>query len=112
MGRCGKARQSWARTKSIRFVVFINRCVVAEPEHVRLGARDFGVSGERKFLCGKPGGNEFVQPRLEKRGLAGIKFGDGRPVKVESDHLKMPRAARGGDAAEMPEAEDGDIHRR
>src|ERR1035438_6323673 len=96
----------------IRFVVFIDRRVVAKPKHVGAGARDFGIGGERKFPGGKTGRDEFIQPRLEKRGLAGIKSGDVRLVEVESDNLEMPRAACSGDAAEMPEAEDGDVHRR
>ena len=96
----------------IRFVVVIDRRVVAKPEHIGAGAGDFWIGGERKFLCSEAGGEEFVQARLEQRRLAGIQPGDVRRVEIESDDLEMPRATRGSDAAEMPEAEDGDIHRR
>ncbi len=42
--------------------------------------------------------------------MAGIQFGDVRRIKIESNDLKMFRAARRRDAAEMPEAKNGDIH--
>ena len=88
----------------VRFVVLIDRRVVAQPEHVGIGAGDFGIGGEGKFLGGESGGDEFVQARFEQRRLAGIQLGDIRGVKIQSDDGEMLRATRGGDAAEMPEA--------
>ena len=55
---------------------------------------------------------QFVQAGFEQRRFAGIQFRDVRGVKIQAGDLEMFRAARRRDAAEMPEAEDGDVHLR
>ena len=88
----------------VRLVVFVDRRVVTKPEHVGVGAGDFGVGREGKFLRGKSGGNEFIQPRFEQGRLTGIESGNVRLVEIEPDDPEMPRATCSGDASEVPEA--------
>jgi len=111
-GRCGSARRRLARNE---FHIRSSFSLTGVSEQSQsTSARRTRIWGRRrrKVFCGETGRDEFVQPRLEKRSLAGIQSGNVRLVEVESDDLEMPRTARGSDAAEMPEAEDGDIHRR
>ena len=111
----GQMRQGAAQIAEdevhVRFVVVIDRRVVGEPEHVGVRAGGFRVGREGKFFGGEAGGDQFVQARFQQRRLAGIQFRDIRRVKIQPDDRKMFRATRRRDAAEMPEAEDGDIHK-
>ena len=94
----------------IRFVIAVDGGIVGEPEDIGLGAGGGGIVREGKFFGGESGGEEFVQAGFEQRGLALVQAGDVGGVEVQSGDLKMPGAAGGGDAAEMPEAKDGDVH--
>ena len=61
-------------------------------------------------MGGEAGHDKFIQTRFEQRCVAGIQPLDVRGIEVQPDDIKMPGATRSRDAAEMPEAEDADVH--
>ena len=57
----------------IRFIVFIDRRVVGEPEDIGLGAGNFGIGGEGKFFGREAGGDQFDDARLEAHAAFGFR---------------------------------------
>lgn len=75
-------------------------------------AGGLGVGGEAEGFPGETGGEQFVEAGFENRGFAFGEVGDECVIEVQPGDVEVPRAAGGGDGAEMPEAEDGEVHFR
>ena len=92
-------------------VVFVDRRVIAHPEHVGRRERGgSGIVGESEPAGIDPGAQELVQARLEQRRLGVAQGRDERVVVIQPRDGKMFRATGGGHATQMPEAKDDDVH--
>ena len=65
---------------------------------------------KREAATGESPFEQFVQARLGNRGCACAQGGDGWFIEIQSDDGEMFRATRRRHAAQVPQAEDDDVH--